>query len=157
MRKILPLILVVVTVAVIAAGSLIDGERDGAVAAKTLYTSALVGASVASDASAGAAGYVVYLDPATGKFTDSPQNAAPLMIDEELRNALSTSSEGLVEVTTPGGAVFVDLQGRFQSAMIASVDSNGELRASCISSLPHRHTSGCDHTADASRSHEGGE
>jgi hypothetical protein len=157
-KKILPLILVVVTVAVVAAGSLFDGERDGAVAAKTLYTSTLVGASAADDESAGAAGYVVYLDPTTGNFTDSPQGAAPLVFDAELQNALSTSSEGLEEVPSPfpGGGIFVDLQGRFQNTMIATIDSDGSVRTSCVSSLPHAHGSDCDHTADTGTSPGGG-
>ena len=159
MKKILPLILVVVTVAVVAAGSLIDGERAGAVAAKALYTSTLVGASAASDESTGAAGYVVYIDPATGKFTDSPQNASPIVFDAELQNALSTSSRGLRAEPNPGpgGGMRVDLQGRFQNVMFAVVDSDGHVRTSCVSSLPHAHGSECDHTADTGASRQGGE
>jgi len=146
-KKILPLILVVVTVAVVAAGSLVEGERDGAVGAKTLYTSTLVEESGAGDESAGAAGYMVYLDPATGKLTDTPQGTAPIEIDAELRNALSTSSEGLVQVPGPiPGGVFVRLQGRFQNVMFAAVDSNGRVQTSCVSTLPHQHGSDCQHT-----------
>ena len=102
---------------------------------------------------------MVYIDPATGKFTDSPQNASPIVFDAELQNALSTSSEGLKPVPNPGpfGGIGFDLQGRFQNTMIATVDSEGEVRTSCVSSLPHAHGSECDHTADTGASREGGE
>jgi hypothetical protein len=42
--------------------------------------------------------------------------------------AFSRSSAGLVETRSPGGGVMVDLQGRFQSPLIATVGTDGQVR-----------------------------
>jgi hypothetical protein len=77
------------------------------------------------------AGQVLTLD-ASGKITNAtPQMAGPRAA---LGEALSTSSEGLVEEKSPvaGGGVMVNLQGRFQNAMTIAVDENGTVAAPCI-------------------------
>lgn len=77
------------------------------------------------------AGQVLTLD-ASGKIT----NATPQMsgLRAGLGEALSTSTEGLVEVKSPGsgGGYMVNLQGRFQNAMTIAVDENGTVSAPCI-------------------------
>ncbi len=84
------------------------------------------------------AGYVVHFDPATGQWTDQATGAVSVTIDEGLRNALSSSAEGLEEVpsTVEGGGTMVDLQGRFQNAMFSAIDKNGQLQAPCMTNPP---------------------
>jgi hypothetical protein len=79
----------------------------------------------------GAAGQVISVDPATGKLR-APQ-AADLV--EILGNAVSTSDEGLTVEKSPvaGGGMMVNLQGRFQNALTATVDANGNVQAPCVS------------------------
>jgi hypothetical protein len=98
-------------------------------------------------------GYMIHIDPATGQLVDRAPGTVPVVFDEALQNALSTSSEGLVEVASPveGGGTMIDLQGRFQNTMVSTVDENGVLQAPCISGLPD---SG---STDESGSGEGGD
>jgi len=98
-----------------------DGERADSPVAQTPAVSA--------------PGYVVHIDPATGRLASTPQGTAPAMFDEEMQNRLSTSSEGLVEKPSPiaGGGTMVDLQGRFQNAFVATVDDTGRVEANCVS------------------------
>ena len=56
-------------------------------------------------------------------------------IREALGRILNTSSEGLVEVTTDKGTS-VDLQGRFQTAPVATIDENGKATIVDYSTLP---------------------
>jgi hypothetical protein len=97
-----------------------------------------VQATAAGAAAAQTAGYIVHIDPEMGIPADASPDAVPVVFDEELRNALSTSSEGLVEVPSPvpGGGIMVDLEGRFQNTFVAAVDESGRVGASCTSSLP---------------------
>ena len=96
------------------------------------------------------AGYMVHIDPVTGQLADPGPGTRPVVFDARLQNALSTSPEGLEEVASPveGGGTMVDLQGRFQSTMVSTVDENGVLRAPCFSGLPDSSTSGRDKTGE---------
>lgn len=70
----------------------------------------------------------------------------PAELQDALTEMVNTSADGLTEVTLPDGTVTVDLQGRFQSAMVVSVGEDGKLKSSCLSSAPN-HT--CkDHPED---------
>jgi len=112
--------------------------------ALTSLVSALVLASVllprlvgdrASAAPVGAARYIVYRDPATGR-TDLPvPKDALLRLPDELRASLSTSAVGLTEVPSPvpGGGVVLHLQGRFRNAVVASPDGPEGTATRCIS------------------------
>ena len=76
-------------------------------------------------------GMKIYIDPRTGALLKEPApGSVPLQLSPREQNALSTSHEGLVEVpsTVPGGGVALDLQGRFQSPLIGTVDENGKVR-----------------------------
>jgi len=88
-----------------------------------------------TSAPAFAAGQVLTLD-SSGKIT----NATPQMTDLRagLGEALSTSSEGLVEEksTAQGGGVMVNLQGRFQNAMTIGVSEDGTVSAPCVTGTP---------------------
>jgi hypothetical protein len=81
------------------------------------------------------AGQVLTID-ANGKFGGAPQTTE---LQAGLGAALSTSSDGLVQVKSPvaGGGVMVDLQGRFQNAMTMTTDKNGNVVAApCLSGAP---------------------
>lgn len=83
-----------------------------------------------------AAGQILTLDE-SGKI--SPRALRTIDLAAGLGEALSTSSEGLVEVrnTGAGGGYTVDLQGRFQNAMTIVVDENGKtIEAPCVSGSP---------------------
>lgn len=74
-----------------------------------------------------APGYKAYID-ATGKIVSAPPaNVAPPAMSASEKNAASTSSEGLHEEPVATGGYKVDLQGRFQSPMLAKTDSDGKL------------------------------
>jgi hypothetical protein len=79
----------------------------------------------------GGSGVMIYVDPKTGQLLKEPApGTAPLAVSPALDNARSTSHQGLVEVPSPvpGGGVEVDLQGRFQSPLIGTIDADGKLR-----------------------------
>jgi hypothetical protein len=89
--------------------------------------------------SGGASGMTVYIDPKTGAFLSEPApGTAPLQLTPQLRNALSTSHEGLVEVpsSVPGGGVKIDLQGRFQSPLTATTDAGGKVTMQHVDETP---------------------
>ena len=73
-------------------------------------------------------GLRVHIDPQTGRFT-KPGTGIPLQLSPAEVNALSTSHHGLVEAQSPRqrGGVFIDLQGRFQSSLVATVDEAGKV------------------------------
>lgn len=77
-----------------------------------------------------AAGQILLLDP-NGKFDYAAQASD---IQTVLGNAVSQSSEGLVEEKSPvkGGGYRVNLQGRFQNAMTMSIDAKGNITSSCV-------------------------
>jgi hypothetical protein len=73
----------------------------------------------------------IHIDPQTGALLEGPApGSVPLQMTPDLQNALSTSHQGLVEVpsTVPGGGVMVDLQGRFLSPLVGTIDSSGKLK-----------------------------
>ena len=74
---------------------------------------------------------VIYIDPQTGALLNEPApGSVPLQLTPGLRRALSRSQQGLVEVPSPtaDGGVKVDLQGRFASPHIATIDASGKVR-----------------------------
>lgn len=80
----------------------------------------------------GMEGMKVYIDPVTGEFLEGPPQ--PILAEpvKDIRDPLSTSSEGLQQVPAPvGGGVMVDLQGRFQQRVTATVDDAGKVTAHC--------------------------
>jgi hypothetical protein len=80
---------------------------------------------------AGQSGMRAYVDPQTGKVgAPPPDQAAPLPSAAE-QDASSTSSEGLVVVPAPGGGEMVDLQGRFQTSITATLKPDGTVQTDC--------------------------
>lgn len=93
-------------------------------------------ARAAEPGSAGAAGAQAQMPRQTAA---PPHPALPAPLDPEIRQALgrmlNTSSEGLVEHTR-NGVTSVDLQGRFRTVPVATIDANGEVRITDYSHLP---------------------
>jgi len=83
---------------------------------------------------AGAAGIRVYKDPFTFKFTPLPQNQPVLQLTGTLATAFSTSGEGLqaVRSTVANGGFVLNLRGRFQNGMVARMNAEGEVVATCV-------------------------
>ena len=79
-------------------------------------------------------GQILNIDP-SGKFVPGAQTTE---LQAGLGEALSTSSEGLVEVKSPvsGGGVMVNLEGRFQNAMVIEKDADGHITAPCVAGTP---------------------
>lgn len=96
-----------------------------------------------------AAGLEAHIDPTTRELTAGPAEVAGMAEqDPWLRNALSTSSDGLVEEPSPGGGWMIDLQGRFQSVVFATVDASGNVAVqhgmtTAAAPLPHADGGGC--------------
>jgi hypothetical protein len=85
----------------------------------------------------GASGMRIYRDPVTGELGDPPAEA-PDQVSLPPDDALSTSSEGLVETPSPapGGGSMVDLQGRFRSPLTATQDAEGKVMIQHLPSGP---------------------
>ena len=72
-----------------------------------------------------APGFKAYVDPPTGELLpERPANLPP----EPASPALDLWGAGLVEVPAPGGGSMIDLQGRFQSPLVATIGPDGTLR-----------------------------
>ena len=87
----------------------------------------------------GTSGMTIYIDPETGAFLKEPAPGhEPLQLTPQLQNALSTSDSGLVEVPSPvpGGGVMIDLQGRFQSPLVGTIDANGKVKMQHLNETP---------------------
>ncbi len=76
--------------------------------------------------------------PAAAPEGSQPKQQQP-KLDPEVREALNemlnTSSEGLVEETR-NGVTSVDLQGRFQSVPVATIDEDGNVQITDYTHLP---------------------
>ena len=84
-----------------------------------------------SQTSGDAAGMVIHVDPKTGAILKEPApGSVPIQLTPQLRNALSTSHQGLVETpsSVPGGGVRLDLQGRFQNPLFVTIDADGKVK-----------------------------
>jgi len=59
---------------------------------------------------------------------------------QALDQIINTSHKGLVEKQRSNGTVTVDLKGRFHSATVATIDAEGKVQTTCLSSAPgHEH------------------
>ena len=79
----------------------------------------------------GTSGMRGYVDPQTGVVREGPApGTVPPPLSPQEQNALSTSTEGLVQVPSPvpGGGVMLDLQGRFQSPLIGTIGADGKVK-----------------------------
>ena len=78
-------------------------------------------------------------DPPTQTIEKQPPVAIEKELEPEIRKAIqelvNTSSEGLVEEQTNKG-INVDLQGRFRTAPVATINENGEVEIQDYTSPP---------------------
>lgn len=106
--------------------------------AVTVLDAALVRAcdgDVAGDGAASndsSSGMRAYIDPATGELTSQPVVPELQPRGAAAAAATSTSTQGLVEQPAPGGGVMVDLQGRFQNEMRATIGADGAMHTDCV-------------------------
>ena len=80
------------------------------------------------------AGLVIALDRDTGQ-TRSLTSAEAQTLADGLKNLVSQSTEGLVQVRRANGMVSMDLQGRFQSALLARKEADGSIVQGCVDNL----------------------
>jgi hypothetical protein len=100
---------------------------------------AQAGEQLAAPAAGAAPGMMIHVDPQTGAIVKEPApGTVPLPLTPQLRNALSTSHQGLVEEVSPvpGGGIKIDLQGRFQSTLMATIDGDGKVRMQHLHPAP---------------------
>ena len=83
-------------------------------------------------------GLILNIDPVTGAIIDHPAaGTTKLAVPAELAAHMSTSDDGLLEQPNPSGGkgMYVNLQGRYQNAIVATVDANGKLSTPCAQGL----------------------
>ena len=82
----------------------------------------------------GEAGLRAAIDPETGELalgSDAMRLQGEKAVDAQLRESLSRSDEGLVEVRYPEGHYGVHLEGRFMSTSLARVGDDGQVETMC--------------------------
>jgi hypothetical protein len=83
-------------------------------------------------------GLVLNIDPVTGAIIDHPAaGAIKLVVPAAQASHMSTSDDGLVELPNPSGGkgMYSNLQGRYQNAILATVDADGKLATPCFQGL----------------------
>ncbi|MDX1384018.1 MAG: hypothetical protein R3190_10275 [Thermoanaerobaculia bacterium] len=116
--------LVVAVAAAVAGVTAASRPDDGARSADSAPTAA-------EATSSGRTGVRAWVDPDTGTLSVPPPGALAREQPFALRDGLGRSSAGLYEVQLPNGAIKVDLQGRFRSAVVATVEPAGGYRLDC--------------------------
>lgn len=106
--------------------------EDGGAAAPAQTPTASPAPATATAPPVAAAGMIAYVDPVTGGHTSTPTEEQRAAMRAALEHALSRSVEGLQEVVLPDGSVMVDLQGRFQEAVVARRAPDGTLHTFCV-------------------------
>jgi hypothetical protein len=96
-------------------------ESSGAQKARTYVTS-------------NAEGLVVALDRQTGQMRPLT-SAEAQKLAEGIKDMVSQSTEGLVQVRRADGTVSMDLQGRFQSVLLARKEADGSIVQGCVDNL----------------------
>jgi hypothetical protein len=84
------------------------------------------------------AGLILNIDPNTGAIVEQPvAGATKLAVPAQLASHMSTSDDGLIDEPNPSGGKgrYVNLQGRYQNAIVATVDANGKLSSPCAQGL----------------------
>ena len=76
-------------------------------------------------------GLTVVIDRKTGQQRPlTPQEAR--ILAEGIKQLVSQSTDGLVQIQHADGSVSMDLQGRFQSVMLAKKEADGTISQSCV-------------------------
>jgi len=90
------------------------------------------GGNAAFQAFPGSAGMRIFLDPETGRLI-GPDQLPPQALSALEMAMLRRDTRGLTQRTLANGAVVVDLQGRFQSFAIATLQPRGDVSTSrCV-------------------------
>ena len=108
-------------------------------------------AALPSATAEGFGGMTIHIDPKTGAILSQPApGSEALQFTPDQQRAFSTSQQGLREVagTEPGGGIKVDLQGRFQSPLIATMGADGKVR---MQHAGEPAAAGHDHAADSKK------
>jgi len=92
-------------------------------------------AQAPAQAPVAAAGLVAYIDPATGGLTSTPTEEQRAALRAALAALVNESDAGLYEVVLPDGTVVMDLQGRFQEAVVVQVAPDGTRNLACVGSV----------------------
>ncbi len=90
----------------------------------------------------------VVLDPETGELRSEPVKIEWRQMSPKLRARLSRRSDDLYLEPLPSGGFMVDLQGRFQTLLVAEVRSDGTVRMRCVDELPKVASPGAAETPD---------
>lgn len=81
-----------------------------------------------------AAGQTVVLDRQTGQTRPlTPQEAS--LLAEGIKQLVSQSTDGLVQIHHADGSVSMDLQGRFQNVLLAKKEDDGTISQACVDNL----------------------
>ncbi len=80
---------------------------------------------------ANAAGLVIAVDRQTGTTRALTAEEAQHLA-QGIKQLLNQSTDGLVEVRRADGSVSMDLQGRFQNAMLAKKEEDGSITQACV-------------------------
>ena len=130
-RAILTVVLALTGAALLAAGQPAS-ERSGE-AAPAEASASEDDATRNRAAAPGGAGMRVYLDPETGQLTGPPAAGDEETAPRDPLGRFSTYSGDLIEERLPGRGFKVDLRGRFQSAVVATIDpETQEVTIDCV-------------------------
>ena len=92
------------------------------------------GAAASSVTPVGTQSMVVHRDPATGKLGVPPPETAPFAVRQAAPSALVALPE--TPGTTPAGGVKLDLQGRMDFPMRATIGADGTPHIECSAPAP---------------------
>ena len=82
----------------------------------------------------GAMGMTAVLDESGERFVQQPIDDPNGGLDPAI---VDTSTEGLeIEQDPQGRGFYMNLQGRFQSAIVATIDDQGNLKTDCVPTVP---------------------
>jgi len=89
--------------------------------------------AVTSDASqpVGAAGMMVFVDPATGRVTGTPTAEQRAAMQARIAGLFDQSDDGTYDEILPNGAVLRDLQGRLMNATVVRIAADGSKHQEC--------------------------
>ena len=101
-------------------------------------------------------GMRAYVDPETGALTSRPVTAEQRAKSHQADAGFREDTEDLQIVRRADGAIFMDLQGRFQQATVATVQSDDSIKTYCsdadhLKLGKHEHEAAAPVTATSTR------
>jgi lysophospholipase L1-like esterase len=115
-----------------------DQGHEVAARAITDYLASLEATTV-HDTRGGSGGMTIYVDPVTGAIIPPPSGPHTLRTSPADTTAPAPPAEKLPETpgTSPAGGIKLDLQGRFQSAVVAHTRADGTIATECEARGPN--------------------